>query len=92
MFFIINQSALHRELIINHLIQDGIGAVFHYIPLHSSPFGLRHSKTHQELQVTNQIASNIIRLPLWINLSQDSQKNIANSIRKSMDLCVEKLI
>lgn len=89
MFFIINETKLPRDSIINQLTQNGIGAVFHYVPLHSSPFGVRHSKINGKLEVTNKISANIIRLPLWIGLSPESQEYISSELEKCLNIFSE---
>jgi dTDP-4-amino-4,6-dideoxygalactose transaminase len=37
----------------------------HYVPLHSSQAGLRFGRTDFELQVTENYASRLVRLPMW---------------------------
>ena len=48
---------------------DGIATVFHYIPLHSAPAGLRHARTHGELKVTETTSARLVRLPLHAGMS-----------------------
>ena len=46
-----------------------IDAVFHYVPLHDAPAGKKYTRTHGALDITRDIAGRLIRLPLWINMS-----------------------
>jgi dTDP-4-amino-4,6-dideoxygalactose transaminase len=48
----------------------GIGAVFHYIPLHSSPAGMRCGRAAGELPVTDSVSERLVRLPLWIGMEE----------------------
>jgi dTDP-4-amino-4,6-dideoxygalactose transaminase len=45
-----------------------ITAPFHYIPLHSSPAGLRYGRTNGQLPVTDHISATLLRLPLWYGI------------------------
>jgi dTDP-4-amino-4,6-dideoxygalactose transaminase len=42
----------------------GVNAVSHYVPLHNSPAGLRYARTCGDLQVTEDVAARLVRLPL----------------------------
>ena len=46
--------------------EQGVNAVFHYQPLHSSPAGIKYGRHTSPLPVTDDISERIIRLPLWI--------------------------
>jgi dTDP-4-amino-4,6-dideoxygalactose transaminase len=59
-----------RTLLLKHLNDHGIGAVFHYIPLHSSPAGRRYGRCHGDMKITDSVADRIIRLPLFYSLSE----------------------
>jgi dTDP-4-amino-4,6-dideoxygalactose transaminase len=67
MFYLINQTSTDRQLIIESLKSEGIHAVFHYSPLHSSPFGSKFEQK-PELPVTDFVSANLIRLPMWAGL------------------------
>jgi dTDP-4-amino-4,6-dideoxygalactose transaminase len=87
MYYVINQSATLRDEIIEYLRSRGIYAVFHYVPLHASPFGSRQGGDTQvsvDLPVTDHVAKNLIRLPLWIGLSESQQQHITNSLKKAI--------
>jgi len=57
-----------RSAFIDRLRERGVQSVFHYVPLHSSPFGKRTGRTHGTLSVTNDVADRLVRLPLWVGL------------------------
>ena len=62
---------------------NGVNSVFHYVPLHSSPGGRRHGRTHGRLDVTDCQSKRLIRLPLWIGLSPAHQKRIVAAPAKA---------
>lgn len=69
MYYVLLPEADLRNQVMHRLKQDGINAIFHYIPLHSSPAGLRYGRAVGDLAVTNSVASRILRLPLWVGLT-----------------------
>lgn len=81
MYYVINNSPIKRNTIINSLTSKGINCVFHYIPLHSSPFGRKFIKKPVALPITDHISANLIRLPLWIGLPVEKQNYVADSIK-----------
>ncbi len=68
MYYLLLPSLEARTKFINHLKQQEIHSVFHYVPLHSSPMGEQHGRTASSLDVTNSISQRLVRLPLWIGL------------------------
>jgi dTDP-4-amino-4,6-dideoxygalactose transaminase len=83
MYYVIDESGKGRDEIIGRLRSQGVHAVFHYVPLHTSPFGLRQGSNKTafvELPVTDYVANNLIRLPLWIGLSNSDQLQVTNTL------------
>jgi dTDP-4-amino-4,6-dideoxygalactose transaminase len=74
MYYIINGTSATRDELITYLRENGVHAVFHYVPLHSSEFGSKYYDTkkcnNQDLGITDHVSKNLIRLPLWIGLSE----------------------
>lgn len=68
MYYILLPSLAQRTAFITGMKERGVGAVFHYIPLHSAPAGLRYARAHGELEVTCDISDRLVRLPLWVGL------------------------
>jgi dTDP-4-amino-4,6-dideoxygalactose transaminase len=83
-FYLIMKNNYSRDDLLSYLNQNAIGATFHYIPLHKSPFGQRYFKN--ELPITDFVSSRIIRLPLWVGLSNFQQKIICNEILSHMTI------
>jgi dTDP-4-amino-4,6-dideoxygalactose transaminase len=70
MFYVLVNDAPTRAKVLSALNADGVNAVFHYVPLHSSAAGRRFGRTSGELQHTDNIASRLIRLPMWIGMQR----------------------
>ena len=83
-FFLLKDPQIRNELL-KHLQKRGIKAIFHYIPLHSSPY-YSHKAPDLNLPNTENISSNIVRLPLFCELSETEQHYIIDEIFNFFDV------
>lgn len=65
MFYIKTKDLEERSKLIAFLKENGIGAVFHYIPLHSSPAGQQFGRFHGEDKYTTKESERLLRLPMY---------------------------
>jgi dTDP-4-amino-4,6-dideoxygalactose transaminase len=70
-----------RDKLIKHLKQKKINTVFHYIPLHSSPFGKFKTKVKSAMQKTNFASKSLLRLPMHAKLSKKDIIRCTNQIQ-----------
>ena len=84
MYYLLLPSLAQRTRFIAELAHKGIHCVFHYVPLHSSPFGRRQARCHGELRVTEDIAERLVRLPLWLGL-EDVQHDVIESVLRVLE-------
>jgi dTDP-4-amino-4,6-dideoxygalactose transaminase len=70
MYYILLPDLASRTSLIDKLKKQDIHPVFHYVPLHSAPTGVRHGRVHGDLTVTEDHADRLLRLPLWLGLEQ----------------------
>ena len=68
-FYLLMRNNQERGELIEYLREKGIYAVFHYVPLHDSPAGLRFSRCVGDLPVTQEISACLVRLPLYSDMS-----------------------
>lgn len=80
MFYIKTKDIAERTELIRHLKGHGIGAVFHYIPLHSSDAGRRYGRFHGEDCYTTKESERLLRLPMYYGLKSDDIYGIADSV------------
>lgn len=85
MYYIIVNSTKNRDEIINHLKEKNIYATFHYVPLHSSPGGEKFSRCSGSMKVTEGLSKRLIRLPLWIGLSDDQIDYIVSNLKEALE-------
>jgi dTDP-4-amino-4,6-dideoxygalactose transaminase len=69
-YYILLENYEERCRFINYMQMRSISCVFHYVPLHSSPGGLKYSRFQGSMTVTNNISDRLVRLPLWIGLQE----------------------
>jgi dTDP-4-amino-4,6-dideoxygalactose transaminase len=80
MSYILLKDLATRSALIAHLKARGIHAVFHYVPLHSSPAGRRFGRADGALSVTDDISERLLRLPLYYDLTHSDVTVIVAAI------------
>lgn len=69
MYYVLLETAETRDRALAFMREKGIGAVFHYIPLHSSPAGRRLGTVSGSLRNTEELSARLLRLPLYAHLA-----------------------
>ena len=82
MFYMKLKDLETRSAFITYLKENGIHAVFHYIPLHTSTAGKRFGRFHGEDVYTTKESERLVRLPLFYNLEMDQVRYIVDTILK----------
>jgi len=85
MYYLLLSPGIDRQRIIGEFKRNDIGAVFHYVPLHSSPGGLQYGMAHGKLTVTDSLSERLIRLPLWISLTEAQQEKVIEVLKSTLD-------
>ena len=80
MFYVLAADIDERTALIAHLRQAGILAVFHYVPLHSSPFAQSLGVRQTSLPVTDDASSRLLRLPMYFDLTDRDVAEIAGAV------------
>lgn len=75
-FFILLDSKINREKVLQKMKSVGVHAIFHYVPLHSSPAGLRYGRSSSTLKNTDTLSAALIRLPMWIGMGELEQQRV----------------
>ena len=82
MFYIKNADLEERAALIDFLKENDILAVFHYIPLHSAPAGLKYGRFHGEDRYTTRESERLLRLPMYSGLKEDQVSFIAGKVKE----------
>jgi dTDP-4-amino-4,6-dideoxygalactose transaminase len=78
MYYILLAPEIDRQKVLDELKGNDVFSVFHYVPLHSSPAGKRYGRAQGDLEVTNRQSERLVRLPLWVGLTEAQQEKIIN--------------
>ncbi len=68
MYYLVLRDIQERTQFIEKMKASGIGTVFHYIPLHSSPAGKKYARTSGPMLQTDFTSDRLVRMPFWIGL------------------------
>src|ERR1041385_1136649 len=69
-YYLLLPSAEQRTAFISALKEQGIHTVFHYVPLHSSPYGQKIGRVVGPMDNTDSLSERLVRLPLWLGLEE----------------------
>lgn len=81
MFYIKVRDLAERTELIQFLRDAGIGAAFHYVPLHSSPAGLKYGRFSGEDRYTTQESSRLVRLPMYYGITDRETDTVIEAIK-----------
>lgn len=84
MYYVLLAPDIDRQKVLSEFKTHSISAVFHYIPLHTSPGGQRYGRAHGELNVTTQQADRLVRLPLWVGLTEEQQEHVVRVLEDAI--------
>ena len=80
-YYVIMPSVALRGELLRRTKAAGIGAVFHYVPLHDAPAGLRYARQHGTLPMTEDLSARLVRLPLWAGLSDEAVSTVIDLVK-----------
>lgn len=83
-YYVLLPSIEDRTAVINALAEKRISAVFHYVPLHSSPAGLRYGRTASSMAVTDDVSDRLLRLPLWPDMTEHDVDLVVGEIAATL--------
>lgn len=81
MFYIKCKNLEKRSAFIAKMRGLGIGCVFHYVPLHSAPAGLRFGRFSGADEYTTEESDRLVRLPMYYNLSVKDREKIIDAVK-----------
>ena len=80
MFYLKTDNLNVRTRLLEYLKANGIGAVFHYVPLHSSPAGIKYGRFAGEDKYTTRESERLVRLPMYYGLSKEQVEFVCEKI------------
>jgi dTDP-4-amino-4,6-dideoxygalactose transaminase len=82
MYYIKTKDINERSRFIDFMKQNGIWPVFHYIPLHTAPAGLRFGCFHGEDVYTTKESERLVRLPMFYSLKESEVDYIVDKVKE----------
>lgn len=82
MFYIKTKDLEERTRLIQFLKENDILAVFHYVPLHSAPAGIKFGRFHGEDRYTTRESERLLRLPMFYQLTGEQTAYIAGKVKE----------
>ena len=82
MYYLKCRSLEERTEFINYLKERGVMAVFHYVPLHSAPAGLKFGIFHGEDKYTTADSDRLVRLPMYYGLSAEDRNTVIEAVKE----------
>ncbi|WP_043358785.1 dTDP-4-amino-4,6-dideoxygalactose transaminase [Belnapia sp. F-4-1] len=79
-YYVLAPDGAQRDAALRAMAARGVNAVMHYVPLHSSPAGLRYGRAAGPLPITEDLASRLIRLPLHAGLMPEHQEAVVAAL------------
>jgi dTDP-4-amino-4,6-dideoxygalactose transaminase len=82
LYYLLMQTPGDREDLIMALEEQGIGSVFHYVPLHSAPAGRRFGRAASDMSVTDEVSAQLVRLPLWVGMEPSHVDRVVDAVAR----------
>lgn len=84
MYYMLMPTNELRDQVMATLKQRDVSAIFHYIPLHSSPAGQRYTRVSGSMRNTDSLSRRLIRLPLWNNMHESIRQTVVEVVHDVM--------
>ncbi|HEU0317011.1 MAG TPA: dTDP-4-amino-4,6-dideoxygalactose transaminase [Solirubrobacteraceae bacterium] len=84
MYYLLLPGQFERDALIAGLRCRGVDAVFHYVPLHSAPAGLRVGRCAGSLGKTDRQTARIVRLPLWAAMTDEIADRVIGAVEDAL--------
>jgi dTDP-4-amino-4,6-dideoxygalactose transaminase len=81
LYYLLLPDLASRTSFIERMREQDISPVFHYVPLHTSPFGRAVGRAHGSLAVTDAASERLVRMPFWLGLEPELERVIETALR-----------
>jgi len=78
-YYLLLPDLQSRTEYIQKLKAKGVQAIFHYIPLHSSPAGKKYGRSLGDMTITQETSDRLVRLPMWIEMSNSEIEHVISA-------------
>ena len=85
MYYVLLGQGADRDRFIASLASAGVNAVFHYVPLHTSPAGRSLGRVSGSLDVTDDVSERLVRLPLWVGMDGSTIDQVLSAVSAALN-------
>lgn len=85
LYYLLLAASSDRAAVLGELARRGVNAIFHYVPLHSSPAGRRFGRVAGPMHHTDDLSNRLIRLPLWANMPAEDVAYVTENVAAVLD-------
>lgn len=82
MFYVVLDDGATRDALMQFLKERGVGATFHYIPLHTSPMGSTYGYQQGDFPVTEDLSGRLLRLPFYYEITEEEQDYVVSMVQE----------
>lgn len=82
MYYLKAENLEVRTKLISYLKENGVGCVFHYVPLHSAPAGKEYGRFHGEDRFTTRESERLFRVPMFYGLTAEQVEKVAETVHR----------
>jgi dTDP-4-amino-4,6-dideoxygalactose transaminase len=91
-FYVLFNDAPSRDREMAALGAAGVNAIFHYIPLHSSPMGKKMGYSGEGLPVTDRASERLLRLPIYAGMSRGELSYVISAFHRTMSRYTQEML
>ena len=85
LFYLLFPTMSLRDQVMATMKQNGVSAVFHYLPLHLATFGQQYGLGEGDLPVTERVSSTLLRLPLFKGMTDEEQEQVLRTLQEAVE-------
>lgn len=82
MFYFKAKDLEERSKLLSYLKENGVGAVFHYVPLHSAPAGHKFGRFNGEDKFTTKESERLVRLPMYYGITEEETGYVIDKVKE----------
>jgi len=88
-YYVVLDRSINRAQLLEYMNKKGINSISHYVPLHSSPGGKKYGRVSGSMRITNQNANSLLRLPLWVGMSDREINEVVKVLKSALNICIK---
>jgi dTDP-4-amino-4,6-dideoxygalactose transaminase len=84
-YYVLLHDEEARNRLMDKLRAAGVQAIYHYLPLHSSPQGMALGYKKEDFPITQMVGECLLRLPIYPGMSEEEMQYVLSNLEKSLE-------